>query len=167
MADAEIAISSNDLNDLTDALNSDELRKLVNIDRFVERDRFAATIADVLKDRTYGDVARAFEAKKIWYSKVYDYEDVASDPQVEAANIFTRAEVNGKEAVLVNHPVRYNGQTPKINRLPLNVGEDTVGILQELGIPDSRIKDLLSRGVLGSSVKQSSERLFKREGVIS
>lgn len=165
LADAEIAISSNDLNDLSDALDSDELRKLVNIDRFIERDRYAATIADVLKDRTYDDVARAFDAKKIWYSKVYDYEDVASDPQVEAANIFSRVEVNGEEAVLVNHPVRYNGQTPKINRLPLKVGQDTVSILQELGIPDSRIQDLLSRGVFGSPVKAGQGMSSQPKGV--
>jgi crotonobetainyl-CoA:carnitine CoA-transferase CaiB-like acyl-CoA transferase len=150
LADAEVAISSNDMDDLAEALDSDALRKLTKIDRFIERDVYADAIGEVLKTRRYDDVAAAFEAKNIWFGKVYNYEDVANDPQAAAANVFAEVDINGEKAILVNHPVRYDGETPPIRRLPLEVGEDTKQILEELGYRQAAINTLLKRGVVGA-----------------
>jgi crotonobetainyl-CoA:carnitine CoA-transferase CaiB-like acyl-CoA transferase len=155
LVDGEIAISSNGTNDLAEALDSDELRRLAGIDRFIERDVYAAAMAKVIKTKRYADVVAVFDARKIWYGREYNYEDGASDPQAKAADIFAEVDVNGEKAVLVNHPVRYDGQAPQIRRLPLNVGEDTVSILRELGVQDSAIDDLLARRVVGAPSREA------------
>lgn len=152
LADREMAISSNDLNALAAALDSDELRALVNIDRFnsPDRDTYAATLQRVIANRRYDDVAKAFDAHKIWYGPVFDYEDVANDPQAAAADVFREVDIRGERAVVVNHPIKYNGKTPEVRTLPVEVGQHTREILAELGVPEDRIDALIERKVIAA-----------------
>jgi crotonobetainyl-CoA:carnitine CoA-transferase CaiB-like acyl-CoA transferase len=116
LADAEIAMSVNDPMKLADALDSDDLRAIAGIDRFKERDRYAQVFAKVVATRRYADVAKAFDAAGIWYSKIFDFDDVAEDPQAAAVEAFNEIEIKGERAVLVNHPVKYDDKT-----LPLRI----------------------------------------------
>lgn len=148
LLDAEIAISSNDPKNVADALDSEELREMARPNMFEIRNEYAEKLAEILAGRKYSDVEKSFDANKIWYSRVFNYDDVASDPQVEAADVFRKIKVNGADAVLVNHPVKYDGQTPPLRHLATKIGEDTADILSELGFTQAEIESLAARNVV-------------------
>lgn len=149
LADAEIAMSVNDPMKVADALDSDELRALAKIDRFKERDRYAQVFAKVVATRKFADVAAAFDKAELWYSKIYDFDDVADDPQAKAVDAFEEIEIRGDKAVLVNHPVKYDDKTPPLRIRAYGIGEHTREVLGELGYDSRRIDDLVKRGVVG------------------
>jgi crotonobetainyl-CoA:carnitine CoA-transferase CaiB-like acyl-CoA transferase len=151
LADAEIAMSVNDPMKVADALDSDELRELARIDRFLERDRYAQAFARVVATRRFVDVAAAFDRAEIWYSRIYDFDDVAEDPQAEAVDAFREIEIRGEKAVLVNHPVKYDDATPPLRIRAYAIGEHTREVLSELGYTDARIEELVARGVVGAA----------------
>ena len=123
---------------------------LTNIDRYKQRDLYAGVFARVLESRTFADVSRAFDEHKIWYSKVCNYDDLASDPQAEALGAFREIDVLGEKVTMVNHPIRYNGQTPEIRYEGVRIGEHTRDILGELGFSSKEIETFVERGVVGA-----------------
>lgn len=148
--DAEMAVSTNPLPILADALDSDELRSIQDVDRYLERDLIAKTFAEVLSKRSYSDVAAAFDRQNIWYGPVHDFDDVAEDPQVEALGVFRPVELKGRKVVLVNHPIRYDGRTPELRIAGLEIGEHTREILAEHGYSEDQIADLIRRKIVAS-----------------
>ena len=149
-SDAEMVVSANPLPKLAEALDSDELRAIQNIDRYRERDRIAQTFAEVLAKRTYADVAAAFDKHDIWYGPVHDFDDVAEDPQVAALGVFRPVELKGRKVVLVNHPIRYDDTTPELRITGLEIGEHTREILAEHGFTREQIEDLIRRKIVGA-----------------
>ena len=146
--DAEMAVSTNPLPKLAEALNSDELRAIQNLHPYNDRDKIASTFAEVLKKRTYADAAAAFDKHAIWYGPVHDFDDVAHDPQVQAMDIFRPTQINDGTVQLVNHPNRYDGKIPELRVKGLKVGEHTREILAEHGYTPDRINGLLARKVV-------------------
>lgn len=151
LEDAEIAISTNDPANIAEALDSEALRALAKKNMFDDRDEYADALAIVLAEMNYAAVQKRFDDRGIWYSKVFDYDDVATDPQAEAADVFRKIDVKGSEAVLVNHPVKYDGETPPIRRLPTEVGQDTYEILSDLGLSGDEIDSLAARNIIAVS----------------
>jgi len=149
LQDAQIVLSMNDPDRLAAALDSDELRELARIDRYEERDRYAQTMARVLAPRRFADLAPIFDAHQIWCEQVQDYEDLRHDPQAEHLGVFDTVEVNGREATLISHPLRYDGQCPGVRTMPLYPGADSRQILEELGVPRDRQDSLIEQGVVG------------------
>ena len=116
-----------------EALDSDTLRGLANIDRYAERDRYARAVADTLRTDSFADVAAAFEKHGIWYERVQNYEDLRSDPQAIHNETFREVNIRGKAATLINHPLRYDGNVPAFHGVPLEPGADSLELLAELG----------------------------------
>ena len=160
--DADVAVSSNDLGVLAEALDSDELRALTHIDRYRERDKYARAFAGVMATRTFAEVSKAFDAHKIWYSKVHTYDDLAVDPQAEALGAFRKIDVLGENVTVVNHPIRYNGETPDIRYAGLKPGEHTREILAELGYGNLEIEKLIERKIVGSPLVEGTSRPAER-----
>lgn len=148
LADAQMVVSANPLPKLAEALDSDELRALHDIDRYGERDRVARVFAEVLAKRTYADVARAFAANDIWFGPVHTFDDVAEDPQVEALDVFREVDIYGRPVTLVNHPIRYDDRVPPLRVKGLAVGEHTRAILEELGYGGAAIDELFQKRVV-------------------
>jgi crotonobetainyl-CoA:carnitine CoA-transferase CaiB-like acyl-CoA transferase len=148
LKDAPMVISTSPMPKFAEALDSDELRAMQDLDRYEHRDEFARVFAEVLSERTYEDVAKAFAAHDIWFGPVHDFDDVADDPQVEALEVFRRTEVNGRPVVLVNHPIRYDGRVPDLRIKAYAVGEHTREILTEQGYTPAQIDELFARGVV-------------------
>ncbi|MEP7084940.1 MAG: CaiB/BaiF CoA-transferase family protein, partial [Betaproteobacteria bacterium] len=149
VSDAEMVVSANPLPTLAEALDSDELRAMGDIDRYKERDKVAAVFASVLERRTYADVAAAFDRHGIWYGPVHDFDDVAEDPQVAALGVFREEDILGRKITLVNHPLRYDDKVPELRVKGLIVGEHTREILSEHGYTTAQIDDLIARKVVG------------------
>ncbi|HEX6143123.1 MAG TPA: CaiB/BaiF CoA-transferase family protein [Geminicoccaceae bacterium] len=146
LQDCWLALSMNEGPKLARALQSARLAEVAEVDRYHERDRFAEVLADELKDRTLESLIPGFDQEKIWYQRVNSYDDLMDDPQIRHNGTFREVEVKGGKAVLVNHPVRYDGRTPPLRRLPIEVGEDTREVLAEAGYGADEIDRLIASG---------------------
>ncbi|RWI88941.1 CaiB/BaiF CoA-transferase family protein [Mesorhizobium sp.] len=159
--DGRIVMSMNDPRKLADALDSEELRSMVAIDRFVERERYAAVIARLLKPREFAGLAALFDRNGIWYERVQDYEDLRNDPQAIHNGTFTEVDVKGKPATLISHPLRYDGALPGVRSMPLDSGADSQGILAELGLSEDEQARLFEDGVVGRPGRAGKSRFRK------
>ena len=77
-----------------------------------------------------------------------DFDDVRSDPQAEYAQAFREIPVKDETAVLVNHPIHYDGTPPPFRNMPLDPGQDTRAVLSELDFSDEEIETLLAQGAV-------------------
>jgi len=150
LRDCAIVLSMNDPARLAEALDSDALRALVDIDRYAERERYAAAVAQELLPRAWSDVAAAFDRHGVWYERVQSYDELAEDPQARHLGVFTDWPVGETSARLVSHPLRYDGKTPAARRMPLYVGCDSRAVLEEAGISRDEIEALIAAGVVGA-----------------
>ena len=152
-ADGVIAVSLNDPRKLADALDDDGLRALVGVDRYRERDAYARAVAAAVRRRSREELAAALDAAALWWAPVQDYDDLARDPQVQHNQIFREIDVKGGKAVLVNHPLRYDGKVPELRCLALEIGQHTREVLAELGYsPDEIAKLVKARAVTAPDV---------------
>jgi crotonobetainyl-CoA:carnitine CoA-transferase CaiB-like acyl-CoA transferase len=148
--DGEMAVSTNPVAKLAEALDSAELRELQQLDPYKDRDHIAATFARVMATKTYREAAAGFDKLAIWYGPVHDFDDVADDPQAAAMDVFRKEDINGRPVILVNHPIRYDGQVPALRIKGLSVGEHTREVLAEHGYSEALIDDLIERKVVGA-----------------
>ncbi|OBZ95575.1 racemase [Pararhizobium polonicum] len=151
LADAHIVLSMNDAGKLAEALDSDELRALSSIDRYAERDRYAAVMAATLAPRAFAEVEAVFNVHGVWFERVQSYEDLRDDPQANHMGVFGEIDVNGRAATLINHPLRYDGATPPLRRMPLYPGIDSREIMTELGLNAERQAELIGKSVIGQA----------------
>ena len=158
LKDAHIVLSMNDPAKLAAALDSDALRDLVAIDRYAERERYAAATAAALSGYTFPDLAPRLDAHGIWFERVQTYEDLAQDPQAKHLGAFINTRVGESDVRLVAHPLRYDGKSPGIRTMPLLPGCDSRAILAEAGISEDEIDRLVAEGVIGSPQAQEEQR---------
>jgi crotonobetainyl-CoA:carnitine CoA-transferase CaiB-like acyl-CoA transferase len=158
LTDARIVLSMNDATKLAEALDNDDLRALRSIDRYAERDRYAAVMAGILAGRSFAEVESLFNAHGVWFERVQSYEDLLEDPQARHMGVFGEIDVNGKTATLINHPLRYDGETPAMRRMPLYPGTDSRDIMTELGMSAARQDTLIEMGVIGQAEPAGSHQ---------
>jgi crotonobetainyl-CoA:carnitine CoA-transferase CaiB-like acyl-CoA transferase len=156
LKDSRIVLSMNDPAKLAAALDSDELRALEGIDRYAERDRYARTVASVLRGRSFSDVAPPFEAHGIWHERVQSYDELRNDPQAVHNEAFGKVDVRGQVATVVNHPLRYDGEIPACRMVPLEPGADSLELLAELGYGEADRKRLIDEGAIGAPQKDAA-----------
>jgi crotonobetainyl-CoA:carnitine CoA-transferase CaiB-like acyl-CoA transferase len=150
IADGHLALSMNDPVKLAAALDSDALRGLQGIDRYAQRDRYARAVAAELATRTFADLSARFDANGVWHERVSNYDDLLRDPQAIHNEAFREIEVpGGGTALLVNHPLRYDGELPAYRRMPFRAGQDSLPILRRAGVTEAQCEQLVQAGVIG------------------
>ncbi|MGE0007064.1 MAG: CaiB/BaiF CoA transferase family protein [Parvibaculaceae bacterium] len=149
LQDASIALSMNDPNNLADALDSAELRSLSGLDRYEHREKYATAVAAILEKMQFADVAGVFNAHKIWFQRIQDYEDLLQDQQALHNSVFEEIDVKGTRTTLITHPLRYDGKVPKTRTMPLDPGSDSIAILDELGYSKDDQESLIREKVVG------------------
>jgi crotonobetainyl-CoA:carnitine CoA-transferase CaiB-like acyl-CoA transferase len=150
LRDAEIAVSTNPVARLAEALDSDELRAIRKLSPYADRDEIARVFASVLETRNLAEVTAAFDRHGVWYGPVQDFDDLAEDPQVKALEVFRPTELSGATVQLVNHPNRYDGKIPDLRVKGMQVGEHSREILSQHGYSPQRIEELIARGIIGA-----------------
>ena len=155
-ADGFVAISLSEPEKLGVALDEPSLAQLSKVDRYEERDRCARAIAAAVGKRTLAELTAAFDAEGVWHSPVRDFEDLQQDPQALHNGMFRRIDVNGTEATLISHPVRYDGAAPEVRHMAFAPGQDSREVLATLGYADERIDDLVARRIVGSPQRRHS-----------
>lgn len=155
LADGRFIVLSNNasptmLDELADALDSAEIRAISRLNRYRDRDAVAQAVAEALGRKTFEQAAEGLARLKLWFAPVNDFDDLRDDPQVAACRVFDEIDIDGQPAVIVNHPIRYDGAVPPRRRIPLTPGEDTRDILSELGFLQTDIDHLADRGVIAA-----------------
>ncbi|TDE01153.1 CaiB/BaiF CoA transferase family protein [Jiangella asiatica] len=82
-------------------------------------------------------------------SPVYDYADLAADPQVAENDMIQEvADGAGHTAALVGQPIKLSATPASIDRFPPTVGEHTDDILRAAGFDDAGIRELRDSGAV-------------------
>ena len=117
-------------------------------DPHADRDRIAASVAAAIGALSFAAADAAFAAAGIWYAPVRIYTDLAGDPQAIHNRVFEKIRVSGQDAVVINHPNRYDGQVPPIRRVAERPGEDTRAVLAAYGFAADEIDALHADGIV-------------------
>ena len=114
-----------------------------------DRVRFDRMIAQQMLQKTTAEWTALFEEEGIWYAPVNEYEDMLKDPQVNHIQPFLEMDhpVAGHVKVLA-HPLRYDGKTLPLRKLPPELGESTRELLTGLGYTEEQIQDLVAQGIV-------------------
>ncbi|MCH2394657.1 CaiB/BaiF CoA transferase family protein [Oceanibaculum sp.] len=145
--DGHIAISLASLKGLGEAMGSAELAAIPDAEAFARREEVAALLDRLFPTRPYTEWAVLLEPKKIWFSRVNGYAEVAADPQVKHNGSFVTVEgATGSPVTLVNHPVRYDGETAEVRLPPQKLGAQSAEILAELGYSADDIRAMAAEG---------------------
>ncbi|ESX03682.1 racemase [Mesorhizobium sp. LSJC268A00] len=156
-SDGHVVVSLCDASVLAEALDSDGLREVVGVDRYVERDDYARRLASATARFAVADLAERFDRHGIWWAPINYYDDLLADAQLSHAQVFRQVNVRGRTIHLVNHPNRYDGEVPALRYLALEIGEHTHEILDELGYADVEVQRLLaSKAVVASREKDDA-----------
>ena len=157
LADGHVAISMNEAARVAEALDSDALRALNDIDRYAERDRYARAVAAEIRELSCAELAAAFDAHGVWFERVQDYDALRADPQVVHSECFREVPVagDGRQATLVNHPLRYDGELPEFRRMPVTAGEHNREILAELGYGGAEIEGFVAGEVVVAAARDA------------
>jgi crotonobetainyl-CoA:carnitine CoA-transferase CaiB-like acyl-CoA transferase len=139
-----IALSLNALELLDKALGPSDLGKpgTAPIDAYVERDRIAVDVARRIAALTLADAEASLSRHKLWYAPVTNYSELATDPQAVHSRVFEKIRVSGQDAVLINHPNRYDGAVPPTRHIAEKAGQDTDAVLSEAGFSAIEIASL-------------------------
>ncbi|MBO6640394.1 MAG: CoA transferase [Roseitalea sp.] len=153
--DGHIIISLCDAGVLAEAVDSDELRANVEMDRYAERDAYARMLSTATARFNVEELAERFDEHGIWWAPVNYYDDLLDDPQLKHSEVFRQIEVRGRKIHLVNHPNRYDGQVPDLHVLALEIGEHTREILKELAYSGNEIEQLFAENAVAASRPES------------
>jgi crotonobetainyl-CoA:carnitine CoA-transferase CaiB-like acyl-CoA transferase len=156
-SDGHVVVSLCDSSVLAEALDSDGLREVVGVDRYVERDDYARRLASATARFAVAELAERFDRHGVWWAPINYYDDLLADAQLSHAQVFRQVNVRGRTIHLVNHPNRYDSEVPALRYLALEIGEHTREILDELGYADDEVQRLLaSKAVIASREKDDA-----------
>ena len=148
-ADRYIGLSLGNLEVMLEAIGVSDSFKVKQSEAYSRRDEIAAVFAARLKTRTFAEWAELFEAQKIWFTEVNDYQALADDPQLQHNRDLIEVEAwTGEPVTLVANPVRYDGNTAAVRLAPQKLGAQTAEILTELGYGPAAQKRLADRGAV-------------------
>ncbi|WP_341236017.1 CaiB/BaiF CoA-transferase family protein [uncultured Sulfitobacter sp.] len=154
-SDGHVIISLCDAATMADAVDSDELKANIEMDRYKERDTYARMLNTATAKFSVIELASRFDERGIWWAPINYYDDLLADPQLQHAQVFREVEVRGRKIHLVNHPNRYDGQVPDVRILALEIGEHTREILGELEYSADQIDGLVDQKVVAASRAQA------------
>jgi|TARA_R110000850_G_scaffold114322_1_gene229130 crotonobetainyl-CoA:carnitine CoA-transferase CaiB-like acyl-CoA transferase len=148
-ADGWIAISLSDMENLSRAFDEPTLKAYSKHDQSYKRDEINARVAELILGKGTEQWFSVFAEHDVWHAPVNDYSQVEQDPQVQwNRNIVEFDYPNAGKVRLLNHPLRYDGQTPPLRRLPPLHGEHSREILGELGYGNEEADKLFAQSVV-------------------
>ena len=147
--DGYITVSLTSFENLHKIFEEEALAPFTRDDQMHNRVEFDKMVAEQMGKKTTAEWTKIFEENNIWFAPVNEYEDMLEDPQVNHIQPFLEMDhpVAGHVKVL-GHPLRYDGKTLPLRKLPPELGESTRGLLQGIGYTDAQIDALVAQGVV-------------------
>jgi len=127
------------------ALERPDMIKRTNDERDEDRDREAAVLADIMRNRTADEWEEFFQARHVPAARVRTMGEALADPQIASRGVVHRhagaTEVDGGFGVpLAAFTFAHGG--PRIDTPPPQLGEHNAEIRAELGLIDEVIRDV-------------------------
>src|SRR5690625_832996 len=142
-ADDFICLSINSPDSLARVFEDDWFNSVDAADELEKREVINERVAQHVAKHSTAALVKIFEENKIWYAPVNTYEDVITDPQVLHNDSFLDIELDdGKQARVLAHPVKYDGERPALHSRPPRLGEHTEEILESVGYDSEKIERL-------------------------
>jgi crotonobetainyl-CoA:carnitine CoA-transferase CaiB-like acyl-CoA transferase len=149
--DGHIAVSLCPLPVLAQVIEEPRLTAWSEDDAWSEPDAIGELIAARLEARTSEEWSARMKEAQIWHARVQGYDEIVRDAQVEHMQALVRvagAGATGAPITVVNHPVRYDGQSAEVSLPPQRLGAQTREVLAELGLCAAEIDDLIRDSVV-------------------
>jgi len=106
-------------------------------------------IGEWTKDRTVDEVMAALDAASVPAGRIYTVEDIAKDPHYQARGMLEKVLMDDGTELAVP------GVVPKLSRSPgardrvaPRLGQDTVSVLNDIGLSPEQIRQLIDRGIV-------------------
>ena len=116
-----------------------------------ELDKF---VADWIKARNLSEVVTAFEEAEAAVAPIYDIKDIFNDPQFQALDTITTVQDPQLGPIRMQNVLYRMSETPgSIRWSGRQLGHDTIEVLQECGISQSTIEELMSEKIISGSEK--------------
>lgn len=148
-ADGFICLSLSSPAVLSDLLNDKSFDEISADQEHAKREIINDRVAFHLRTEPTAHWEELFTQKKIWFAPVNDYDAVINNPQViHNGNIIELDHPEAGQVRVLGHPVSYNGQRPAPRTVPPLLGEQTLDILQELGLDEGTVNELISSGAV-------------------
>ncbi|MGO4852336.1 CaiB/BaiF CoA transferase family protein [Phaeovulum sp. W22_SRMD_FR3] len=150
--DGHVMISMSTPADLSRALDLPELADFTATDGFERRGEISRKVAQGMAALSTEAALLALSAAGIWHEKIEDYDGLRTNPQVQHLAAFTTvATPAGTPLVMLTHPVRYDGASPGVRRLPPALGGQSREILREAGLSEAEIEALIAQGAVAET----------------
>jgi len=149
--DSHLALSISVLATIGEIIGEPRLATYDIKDTWTKQDEISNLIAARLKLKTNAEWMAIMAPRKIWHAPVQDYRQIVEDPQVQHMQSLVTVPGAGPEKApirLVNHPLRYDGQTAEVRLPPQPLGAQTNEILVELGFSNAEIASLVDHGTV-------------------
>jgi crotonobetainyl-CoA:carnitine CoA-transferase CaiB-like acyl-CoA transferase len=148
--DGHIAVSLSPLPALAGIVDEPRLASFSDEDAWTRAEEIGELIAAQLKTKTTEEWSQRMEQAQIWHARVQGYGDILADPQVKHMQALVTVPGGGETGApitLVNHPMRYDGESAGIRLPPQRLGAQTRQVLGELGFGHAEIAALIRDGV--------------------
>ena len=122
-----------------------------NAGRVIRVAEIDAAIGEWTAGRSVAEVMAALDAAEVPAGKIYTVADIAADPHYRARGLLEHITMDDGDTLAIP------GVVPKLSRTPGShrrnapaIGQDTLAVLQSVGLSDAQIAALHAKGVIAS-----------------
>jgi crotonobetainyl-CoA:carnitine CoA-transferase CaiB-like acyl-CoA transferase len=149
--DGYIVLAMTPIHVLGEALDSDRLREYTDwSDGVTHRDEIYRIVRATLLNKTSAEWIEIFDKYNVWTGPVYDYDDLAHDPHVQATDMITSVQhPTIGELKMPNVPMRLSDTPAQVKMPPPLLAQHTDEVLGELlGYSRDRLAVLHAAGAI-------------------